>query len=443
MPSIQTFYVEFDRPNAIYAPGEIISGNIVVNLVKQKTIRALNLSAKGEAYVRWSEQVPERDSNGRIHFRTIYYAGRETYFHVTYPVLAKSKGCISPAKIDSTLSQSKILREYFRINRQFVTYAIRRRAEDFFREFYVMSSLISDGMAYIPAGLNRYPFHIQIPLNIPCSFEHKYGYIRYTIKAIIDRPWRFDHECKAAFTVITIYDLNAHRERCISLHDEVCKNFYTLCCFDGTMNVEITIPTTGFVPGQYIEVTLGLRNNNNIVQRVCAKLEQFLQFHAKGDFHISSTTKRDKSIVAGMQKMGPFDQNAVINLQIYVPPIPPSDLEFCSIIQLRYFLYIILEVSGLHLNISKEYPIVIGTLPLRPDPSAPMISSPPLTSTDFQSTSNEPDPLGFAPPSYEECCGSRVNNIKEHGESEYVYGANQPFAPRYPVFNFSSSYSHS
>ncbi|EZA61081.1 arrestin domain-containing protein 2 [Ooceraea biroi] len=409
MPSIQTFYVEFDRPNAIYAPGEIISGNIVVNLVKQKTIRALNLSAKGEAYVRWSEQVPERDSNGRIHFRTIYYAGRETYFHVTYPVLAKSK----------------------------------------------------DGMAYIPAGLNRYPFHIQIPLNIPCSFEHKYGYIRYTIKAIIDRPWRFDHECKAAFTVITIYDLNAHRERCISLHDEVCKNFYTLCCFDGTMNVEITIPTTGFVPGQYIEVTLGLRNNNNIVQRVCAKLEQFLQFHAKGDFHISSTTKRDKSIVAGMQKMGPFDQNAVINLQIYVPPIPPSDLEFCSIIQLRYFLYIILEVSGLHLNISKEYPIVIGTLPLRPDPSAPMISSPPLTSTDFQSTSNEPDPLGFgagpsaspktssannyfdAPPSYEECCGSRVNNIKEHGESEYVYGANQPFAPRYPVFNFSSSYSHS
>jgi len=79
------------------------------------------------------------------------------------------------------------------------------------------SSLISDdGMVYIPAGLSRYSFRIQIPHNIPCSFEHTYGYIRYTIKGIIDRPWKFDHECKAAFTVISIYDLNLRRERCVS-----------------------------------------------------------------------------------------------------------------------------------------------------------------------------------------------------------------------------------
>jgi len=74
-------------------------------------------------------------------------------------------------------------------------------------------------MVHISAGSNRYPFRIQIPHNIPCSFEHTYGYIRYTIKAIIDRPWRFNHECKAAFTVINIYDLNLHRERCVSRMD--------------------------------------------------------------------------------------------------------------------------------------------------------------------------------------------------------------------------------
>lgn len=67
----------------------------------------------------------------------------------------------------------------------------------------------------IPAGHHRYPFKFQLPYNIPSSFEHHYGYVRYTVKGVIDRPWRFDHECKAAFTIISILDLNAHQIRCV------------------------------------------------------------------------------------------------------------------------------------------------------------------------------------------------------------------------------------
>lgn len=32
----------------------------------------------------------------------------------------------------------------------------------------------------------------------------------------------------------------------------------------------------------------------------------------------------------------------------------------------------------------------------------------------------------------------KANNIKDDDDSNYVYGADQPFAPRYPVFNFMS-----
>lgn len=44
--------------------------------------------------------------------------------------------------------------------------------------------------------------------------------------------------------------------------------------------------------------------------------------------------------------------------------------------------------------------------------------------------------LCLAPPSYEECM-QRTDSIKEDDESNYVHGANEPFAPRYPVFNFT------
>ena len=67
----------------------------------------------------------------------------------------------------------------------------------------------------IPYGHNEYTFSFRLPNNIPCSFEHTNGYIRYTVKAVIDRPWKFDHECKAAFTVVSNLDLNLYREKCV------------------------------------------------------------------------------------------------------------------------------------------------------------------------------------------------------------------------------------
>lgn len=105
-----------------------------------------------------------------------------------------------------------------RISRRTVTHAITKTR---FLQSFTRVLISGNGTVCIPAGSSRYPFRIQIPFNIPCSFEHKYGHIRYTIKAIIGRPWRFDHECKAAFTVIAIYDLNGRRERCVSVRHDI------------------------------------------------------------------------------------------------------------------------------------------------------------------------------------------------------------------------------
>jgi len=60
----------------------------------------------------------------------------------------------------------------------------------------------------MPAGEHYLPFSFSLPPNLPPSFEGDYGYIRYWAKATIDRPWKFDHHTKRAFSVISCLDLN-------------------------------------------------------------------------------------------------------------------------------------------------------------------------------------------------------------------------------------------
>ncbi|KAG5321733.1 ARRD3 protein, partial [Acromyrmex heyeri] len=419
MPSLRTFRIEFDRPGATYAPGEIVTGDVIVDLAREKTIRALKLSIKGEANVSWERKRSTKDSQGRNRTQIDHFRASEQYFNLTYYLLGNT----------------------------------------------------GNGEVRVPAGFHRYSFNFSLPYNIPCSFEHTNGHIRYTMKAVIDRPWRFDHESKIAFTVVSSYDLNAHSHQCIGADDEVRESFCCFCCFNlGSMKLRIRIPTTGFVPGQSIETMVNLNNTSSVnVTKICVKLERSLEFHAKSPY---SSTKTDKAILKAEQRMGPFGEQADIPSRLQVPPIPPSHLEYCSIIDQKYSLRITIHVSGTHCSITKVYPILIGTIPLHStissasyiqtvqQPTAPVMQydydpPPPMpTSPDYAppntpypqmidfASPNQPststNPWDIPPPSYEECM-QRADSIKDEDESNYVHGANEPFAPRYPVFNFTTS----
>ena len=77
----------------------------------------------------------------------------------------------------------------------------------------MLSLMIAPGQSgddpVLQPGDYSYPFQFLIPnQNMPTSVEGSHGYVRYWLKGIIDRPWRFDITTTAVFTMLEYVDIN-------------------------------------------------------------------------------------------------------------------------------------------------------------------------------------------------------------------------------------------
>lgn len=59
----------------------------------------------------------------------------------------------------------------------------------------------------MPSTYN-YTFQCMLPAELPTSVEGKIGYIRYTVRVVVDIPMWPDDEFKVPFTVIKAINLN-------------------------------------------------------------------------------------------------------------------------------------------------------------------------------------------------------------------------------------------
>ncbi|XP_012255957.1 arrestin domain-containing protein 17 isoform X2 [Athalia rosae] len=358
--------------------------------------------------------------------------------------------------------------------------------EEYFNIQYYLLGGASGVEIQLPPGEHSYPFSCVLPPNLPSSFESDLGHVRYTVKATLDRPWKFDQEVKTAFTVVSALDLNQERGAADPVQEELTKTFCCLCCGSAPLNVTVSLPVRGYVPGQAIPIRLNVENHSDVaVDTVKFYLRKVVTYTATSP---TLSTKRIKIVVSEIGK-GPVEGGATVNWEerLNVPPLPPSNLANCGIIRLEYNLKVEACVSGwYHRNLKRNIPVYIGTIPLTsyqppvappsgsilkldeyptkpadptyggypsgypefnpgfgnpdtPEPSAPLGFIPPSNSTSAM-----PPPLpptmtmypNLAPPSYAESIyGAR--HIQERGESEHVLGARNQFSPRYPVYSFA------
>lgn len=296
--------------NTYYA-GQTINGRIEYVFDSPKKVRGIHVKFKGEAHTEWNESKQEESSDGKTESKDTVHTGNEEYFQISYYLLGSNQG----------------------------------------------------NEIEIPPGKNVYNFTCTLPPVLPSSFEGEHGYVRYTVKVTLDRPWKFDQETKMAFTVINALDLNLNPSYKEPIHIQLEKTFCCFCCASPPLSVDVQAPVSGYCPGQVIPITINIENKSNVqLHLVKIFLRKVVTYRATSP---TTATKKTKNVVLTVQE-GPAPAGSTKNwtLTMEVPPIPPSNLVNCNIIDLDYDFKVECVVSGMHFNMNGKKYISIGTVPL-------------------------------------------------------------------------------
>lgn len=280
---ITDFSVELSPSSyGVYTAGELLSGQVVVELCKALKISALEVCATGLATVHWLE-------TRSIGMNTVYsdFTAHETYLR----------------------KRHHLIRDNGTLN-------------------------------VLPAGRHEFPFTFQLPENLVTSFEGKHGCVRYWVKAKLHRPWSTVKKAKKEFTVLEPIDINTPDLLApqAGTKEKIAHAWY---CNLGQVSVTAKIDRKGYTPGEVIPIFAEIDNctSRNVVPK--AAIIQSQTFIARGTLkHKKSVvaTLAGDTIPAGKRET--WHGRA-----LKIPPLGPSILQ-CRIIRVEYALKICVEIPG-------------------------------------------------------------------------------------------------
>lgn len=388
MGKLNKFEIRLDNPKGVYYPTNVVSGQVIVDLKEEMKMREIRARFHGYAYVHWSER--RQTKNGH---RTVHYTSQENYFDSKVVVLGK--------------------------------------------EFGQNDDII------LKPGAYTYPISFTLPAGIPSSYEARIGRIRYYIQVTIDRPWAFDDHTKTMFTVANLFDLNKRPELMNGATSTDQKVLCCWCCASDPIIASMTVARQGFVPGEAIVFNSEIDNKSDR-DMTCTKARLIMQvkYHARGK------TRTVNNCIQELQhgKIDGGGTDVWRDEKLFIPPVPPSYLEGCRIIDIRYLAMMTVDPSGIGFDLNVPVEVVIGSIPFSsiaqqygynvqqtiapPPPGAPegLYSDPNAGQAPGVSMPNMP------PPSYAESVMGRVNT-KEENDDEHTTG-NSDYAPVYSYYDW-------
>lgn len=413
--------IEYDAPNAVYFPGQTVTGKVIIQNREWIKARFLKVCIYGGAHTSWreSEQRHRTDARGRSESFT-----EQMNYNATVNYLSGESVAWSSA----------------------------------------------DGTNRLPAGTNIFPFAFSMPNNCPPSYEGCHGFIRYSVHVELDRPWKFNKKSKKCFSVIPAYDLNLTPGAINPMVNTASKNT-GLIFKKGLVSMTASLPKRGYVAGEILPITINIDNGSkDPVVAVRAKMTQMSHFHAShGHSNIGLTThthhKNDEKCVAESRRnstVAPRSRGQVV-LSMKIPAIVPSFA--CPIIGVDYCISVKLETGATFGGTLKvEFPLIIGTIPIRqmtpmaaPPATMPTVSPSALPypvvgggvagASVYPTAPSAPPASPGAPPGaamgfegigFGAAPGSGASAPPSYEESMYGVGkveGSEPFAPRYPVYN--------
>ncbi|XP_050091145.1 arrestin domain-containing protein 17-like [Anopheles aquasalis] len=366
----------------VFFAGQKLSGTVDLTPSKPKKVKGVQLKITGVGCVRWTETY----GTGT----TIPFSGREDY--LTHTV-------------------------------------------DFLRSE-------TDEPIDLPAQRHLYRFSLLLPDTLPTSFEGDYGYIRYTVRLVLQRPWKFDLTYKIAFTVVNQLNLNTLDPPLnVAVVQEQIKHFNCGPCRSDPLTINVLLPMTGYVPGQFILTTVDISNRSNkCIAEVKLKLRRQVLYRSKCPHE---QTKVVRCTLAKFQCSGVDSKSSAgYERRFLVPPEPPTRSD--TIIRLEYYVEVVAKVLGMASSPRVRIPITIGTIPLmklnRTQQRASIVESHfvPSSSASSAGTAGPKKHTSIQslmiPHTFEQ--SSNRTEVQIEDDDDPPSFGTLVFAPRYPVFRF-------
>ncbi|EGT38210.1 CBN-ARRD-7 protein [Caenorhabditis brenneri] len=416
------FRIEYDAPNAVYFPGQAVTGKVIIQNREWIKARFLKICIHGGAHTGWSDSERRSRTNTRgeseSYTETVHYNATVNY--LTGESIAWSS---------------------------------------------------QDGSNKLPAGTNVFPFAFSVPTNCPPSFEGCYGQIRYSVHVELDRPWKFNKKSKKFFSVVPAYDLNITPTAINPMINTASKNTGFLLK-KGLVTMTASLPKRGYVPGELVPITINIDNGSkNPVVAVRSKMTQVSHYHAShGSHNVYATThthhKNDEKCVAESRRnieIAPRTKGQVV-LSMKIPAIVPSFQ--CPIINVEYCISVKVDTTTTFGGTLKvEFPLIIGTIPIRqmmmgaapavmpptvspnapPYPVVPGVPGASVYPTAPSAPPASPGAIGAGAPMMAGAAAVSAPTAPPPSYDESMYAGksedSEPFAPRYPVYNDLPPYS--
>ncbi|XP_050744886.1 arrestin domain-containing protein 3 isoform X2 [Drosophila biarmipes] len=179
------------------------------------------------------------------------------------------------------------------------------------------------------------------------------------------RPWKFNQSYTRCFTVLKVMDLNFDSPLLrVPAHSETAKTYCCWPCRSDPLTLQLTVPQTGFVPGQSVPLSVLVTNDSHIpVEQLLLSFVMLVTYHSKPPSMPNTTSER---LVVNTLKGDSVQRNCkkLFTYEIRVPATPPTCFNVCGIIQIAYQVEVEAKVKGCHKNEVVSIPVTIGSVPL-------------------------------------------------------------------------------
>ncbi|XP_048257824.1 arrestin domain-containing protein 3-like [Haliotis rufescens] len=312
MGKLSVFKIALSNVQGVYFAGQMLQGHVILELNEPVKLKGIRITFRGRAFVHWTEQLMRGPGESR--FREIrHHAATEEYFDVSHPLIPRGSGNNDEKKI-------------------------------------------------LAPGQYTYPFQFELPGNLPSSFEGQHGFLRYWVKVTMEKPWKNDYSTKKVFTVICPMDLNREPSSGHPLQSRKNKRLCCLCCRSGPVSAVLGLQQKSYVPGEAIIITGEVNNmSSRKMGGSSVELKMTTVFH-------STTKTRAVTQQVGKLKRGPIatgDTDIWDGEKLIIPPLPPSFLLGCSIIDIKYIIELRVDPVGPAFDLAIPIEILIGTIPVR------------------------------------------------------------------------------